>query len=76
MTELAFLSKSTRLTNYSAILNEVFSQGLSSTATILYRLLEMCKPIHVVGESKRRESGKQKMSVLKEIFEGGRENGS
>lgn len=39
MTELAFLSKSTRLTNYSAIPNELFSLGLSSTATILYAKL-------------------------------------
>lgn len=39
MTELAFLSKSTRLTNYSTIPNEVFSQGISSTATILYAKL-------------------------------------
>ena len=45
-------------------------------ARINDRLLEVCKPIHVVGESKRRESGKQKMGALKEIFEGGAENGS
>lgn len=52
------------------------SEGDITRARINDRLLEMCKPIHVVGESKRTESGKQKMSVLKEIFEGGTENGS
>ena len=43
-------------------------EGDITRARINDRLLEMCKPIHVVGESKRRESGKQKMSVLKENF--------
>lgn len=32
------------------------------------RILEMCKPIHMGGESKRTASGKQKMSTLKEVF--------
>ena len=52
------------------------SEGDITRARINDRLLEMCKPIHVVGENKRRESGKQKMGVLKEIFEGGTENDS
>ena len=52
------------------------SEGDITRARINDRLLEMCKPIYIVGESKRRESGKQKMGVLKEIFEGGVENGS
>lgn len=39
MTELTFLSKSTRLVNYAAIPNELFSLGLSSTAMILYAKL-------------------------------------
>lgn len=34
-----YLSKSTRLTNYSAIPNDLFALGLSSTATILYSKL-------------------------------------
>lgn len=39
------------------------------------RILEMCKPIHMGGESKRTASGKQKMSKLKEVFnKGGNEN--
>lgn len=39
------------------------------------RILEMCKPIHVGGESKRTASGKQKMTTLKEVFsKGGCEN--
>lgn len=39
------------------------------------RILEMCKPIHMGGESKRTDSGKQKMSKLKEVFnKGGNEN--
>ena len=32
------------------------------------RVLDMCKPILVSGKSKREESGKQKMKLLKEIF--------
>ena len=44
------------------------SKGDITRARINDRLLEMCKPIHIVGESKRTESGKQKMSVLKENF--------
>lgn len=32
------------------------------------RVLDMCKPILVYGKSKREESGKQKMKLLKEIF--------
>lgn len=52
------------------------SEGVITRARINDRLLEMCKPIYVVGESKRTESGKQKMSVLKEIVEGETENGS
>ena len=36
-----YLSKSTRLTNYSVIPNDLFALGLSSTATVLYsKLLE------------------------------------
>lgn len=34
-----YLSKSTRLTNYSVIPNELFALGLSSTATVLYSKL-------------------------------------
>lgn len=37
-----YLSKSTRLTNYSVIPNDLFALGLSSTATVLYsKLLEL-----------------------------------
>lgn len=34
-----YLSKSTRLTNYSVIPNDLFALGLSSTATVLYSKL-------------------------------------
>ena len=39
MMKLEFLSKASRLTNYSTIPNELFSMKLSSTATILYAKL-------------------------------------
>ena len=39
MIKLEFLSKASRLTNYSTIPNELFSMNLSSTATILYAKL-------------------------------------
>ncbi len=35
------------------------------------RILEMCKPINVSGESKRTASGKKKMHILKDVFKGG-----
>lgn len=37
--EYQYLSKSTRLTNYSVIPNDLFALGLSSTATVLYSKL-------------------------------------
>ena len=37
-------------------------------ARINDRILEMCKPIHILGESKRTDSGKQKMLTLKEVL--------
>ncbi len=40
-------------------------------ARINDRILEMCKPIHIDGGSKRIVSGKQKMSTLKEVFSKG-----
>lgn len=44
-------------------------------ARINDRILEMCKPIHIGGESKRTASGKQKMSTLKDVFsKGGKKN--
>ena len=44
-------------------------------ARINDRILEMCKPIHMGGDSKRAALGKQKMSTLKEVFsKGGNEN--
>lgn len=39
MMTFQFLSKASRLTNYSTIPNELFSMDLSSTATILYAKL-------------------------------------
>ena len=44
-------------------------------ARINDRILEMCKPIHMGGESKRTASGKRKMIALKEVFsKGGQAN--
>lgn len=37
--EYQYLSKSTRLTNYSVIPNDLFALGLSTTATVLYSKL-------------------------------------
>lgn len=34
------------------------------------RILEMCKPIQMVGESKRHIAGRNKMHLMKKIFEG------
>ena len=39
MEELQFLSRNTKLTNYSVILNDLHGGELSSTATILYSKL-------------------------------------
>lgn len=40
-------------------------------ARINDRILEMCKPIYVAGDSMRLETGKHKMQVLGEVFGGG-----
>lgn len=39
MQELRFLSKGTRLSNYSVIPNDLYGMGLSSTALVLYAKL-------------------------------------
>ena len=39
MHDLRFLSKETRLTNYSTIPNELYGEGISSTAMIVYAKL-------------------------------------
>lgn len=43
-------------------------------ARINDRILEMCKPIHVDGTSKRIETGINKMNMLRGILEGGEAN--
>lgn len=40
-------------------------------ARIEDRILEMCKPVYVSGESRRAASGKKKMDVLRDVFEEG-----
>lgn len=39
MHDLRFLSKETRLTNYSVIPNELYGEGISSTAMVVYAKL-------------------------------------
>ena len=39
MHDLRFLSKETRLTNYSTIPNELYGEGISSTAMVVYAKL-------------------------------------
>ena len=68
-----YLSKSTKLTNYSVIPNDLFALGVSSTATVLYSKLLNRANLSIANgrvdaglvEKKRAEKGRANIIYVK-----------